>query len=78
MTPCQRIPSRSRDPEDSSSRKANLKLSDRFLTASPLYCFKQCRRRHVFASQNDVIWKSSLFFWRGRMKTWEIIIAEKL
>ena len=35
------------------------------LTSSPLYCFRQCRRRLVLASQNEVISKSSLFLWRG-------------
>lgn len=31
------------------------------MTSSPLYCFKQCRRRLVLANQKDVISKSSLF-----------------
>lgn len=32
------------------------------LTSSPLYCFKQCRRRQVLDNQNAVISKSSLRF----------------
>ncbi len=34
------------------------------LTSSPLYCFRQCRSRLAFASQKEVISKSSLFLWR--------------
>lgn len=56
------------------------------LTSSPLYCFKQCRRRQVLDNQNDVISKSSLCFcekkkrflvmskWfpSGQMLTWSL------
>lgn len=37
------------------------------LTSSPLYCFKQCRRRQVLDNQNDVISKSSLCFCEKKM-----------
>lgn len=29
------------------------------LTSSPLYCFRQCRKRQVLASQKETVSKSS-------------------
>lgn len=33
------------------------------LTSSPLYCFRQCKKRQVFASQKETVSKSSPRFW---------------
>lgn len=61
------------DPNATPGRNAKtFQSSYELLTASPLYCFKQCRRRHVFANQKDVISKSSLCFWGSKTKNaWE-------
>lgn len=38
----------------------------RFLTSSPLYCFKQCKNRHVLESQKETVSKSSPLFWKRK------------
>lgn len=37
-----------------------------YLTSSPLYCFRQCRKRHVLDNQKETVSKSSPLFCRKK------------